>query len=209
MTEHKTNDNKARVISEATRLFLKSGLKAVRMDDVAHECGISKRTLYELFEDREHLIMGCLDEECRAQGEEHQELMVGAENVLHAFWLLFSHKKESCFIDATIVDELRRYYPKAFEHLMVNVHEIMVRKIYEQLHKGVSDGLIIESLDLEFFSRAMTNYIYGLGLIQHNTSITGVVLNEQTIPSAVLIFLRGISTERGRGYIDEKILKTL
>lgn len=208
MTEHKINDNRARVISVATRLFLKSGLKAVRMDDVAHECGISKRTLYELFEDREHLIMVCLDEQCRAQGEEHQELMVGAENVLHVFWLLFSQKKESSFINATIVDELRRYYPKAFEHLMVNAHEIMVCKIYEQLRKGVSDGLIVESLDLEFFSRAMTNYVYGLGLIQHNTSITGVVLNEQTIPSAVLIFLRGISTERGREYIDKRILKT-
>ena len=189
-------------------MFFARGIRAVRMDDIAHECGISKRTLYELFEDREHLIMGCLDEQCRAQGEEHQELMVSAENVLHAFWLLFSQKKESSFIDATIVDELRRYYPKAFEHLMVNVHEIMVRKIYEQLRKGVSDGLIVESLDLEFFSRAMTNYIYGLGLIQHNTSTTGVVLNEQTIPSAVVIFLRGISTEKGMRYIDENILKT-
>ena len=208
MTENKISDSRARVISVATRLFLKSGFKAVRMDDVAHECGISKRTLYELFEDREHLIMGCLDEQCIAQGEEHQELMVDAENVLHAFWLLFSQKKESSFIDATIVDELRRFYPKAFEHLMVNVHEIMVRKIYEQLRKGVCDGLIVESLDLEFFSRAMTNYIYGLGLIQHNTSTTGVVLNEQTIPSAVVIFLRGISTEKGMRYIDENILKT-
>lgn len=200
--------NKKRIVEVAKQMFFARGIRAVRMDDIAHECGISKRTLYELFEDREHLIMGCLDEQCRAQGEEHQELMVGAENVLHAFWLLFSQKKEPSFIDATIVDELRRYYPKAFEHLMVNVHEIIVRKIYEQLRKGVSDGLIVESLDLEFFSRAMTNYIYGLGLIQHNTSTTGVVLNEQTIPSAVLIFLRGISTEKGMRYIDENILKT-
>lgn len=200
--------NKKRIVEVAKQMFFARGIRAVRMDDIAHECGISKRTLYELFEDREHLIMGCLDEQCKAQGEEHQELMVSAENVLHAFWLLFSQKKESSFIDATIVDELRRYYPKAFEHLMVNVHEIMVRKIYEQLRKGVSDGLIVESLDLEFFSRAMTNYIYGLGLIQHNTSTTGVVLNEQTIPSAVVIFLRGISTEKGMRYIDENILKT-
>jgi hypothetical protein len=84
----------------------------------------------------------------------------------------------------------------------------MVRKIYEQLRKGVSDGLIVESLDLEFFSRAMTNYIDGLGRIQHNTSTTGVTLNEQTIPSAAIIFLRGISTEKGVRYIDENILKT-
>lgn len=209
MTENKINDSKARVIAVATGLFLRSGLRAVRMDDVAHECGISKRTLYELFEDRESLILACLEEVCRVLDEEHKELIRGAENVLHAFWLIFSQKNESCAVDSTIVDELRRYYPKAFEHLIINVHEDMVLKTKEHLLKGVEDGLIMESLEIDFFSRAMTNYIYGLGLIQINTSTTGVVLNERTIASAVAIFLRGISTERGRRYIDEKILKTL
>ncbi len=208
MTESRINDSKARVISVATRLFLKSGLKAVRMDDVAHECGISKRTLYELFEDRESLILGCLEEVCQAQERAHIEMTQGAENILHAFWLIFSYRKETCTIDNSIINELRRYYPRAFEHLMINVHERVVENTKEHLQKGVSDGLIMESLNLDFFSRALTNYIYGLGIIEQHTSTTGVTLNEQSIPSAVVIFLRGISTEKGIRYIDENILKT-
>ena len=47
---------KERVITEATRMFSEMGIKSVRMDDIAVACGISKRTLYENFADREDLV---------------------------------------------------------------------------------------------------------------------------------------------------------
>lgn len=208
MTDNKSTTLRDRVISVALGLFFKHGLRAVRMDDVARECGISKRTLYEIFKDRDQLIFECIVESTRKDDEQNRLIAQDAENVLHAFWLMFSQNRKRHRGDAAIVGELQRYYPEVLRRIMMNVHEKMVMRTREDLQKGVDDGLIISSLDLDFFSRALTNYIYGLGIIEQNTSITGVVLNDQSIPYAVVIFLRGISTEKGMRYINEHIIKT-
>ena len=56
------------IVSQATQLFLKSGFVAMRMDDVAAQCGMSKRTLYRLFPSKLDLF--------RAMVEMHRHSMV-------------------------------------------------------------------------------------------------------------------------------------
>ena len=52
---------KQRIIEEASKLFAKSGVKRVKMGDLAKHLGISKRTIYENFEDKEELLIACID----------------------------------------------------------------------------------------------------------------------------------------------------
>ena len=47
---------KERIIAQAMRMFVSQGIKSVRMDDIAQQLGVSKRTLYELFGDKESLL---------------------------------------------------------------------------------------------------------------------------------------------------------
>ena len=49
-------DQKERIIEQAMHMFVSQGIKSVRMDDIAQMMGISKRTLYELFGDKETLL---------------------------------------------------------------------------------------------------------------------------------------------------------
>ena len=48
---------KEQIINTAFDLFSQYGIKSVSMDDVAKAAGISKRTLYESFEDKETLLI--------------------------------------------------------------------------------------------------------------------------------------------------------
>lgn len=45
-----------RIVDRAMQMFVAQGIKSVRMDDIARTLGVSKRTLYELFGDKEHLL---------------------------------------------------------------------------------------------------------------------------------------------------------
>ena len=47
---------KGRILETAMKAFAERGVKAVRMDDVAQMLGISKRTLYEIYRDKEELL---------------------------------------------------------------------------------------------------------------------------------------------------------
>lgn len=50
-------DQKERIIEQAMHMFVSQGIKSVRMDDIAQQLGVSKRTLYELFGDKEGLLL--------------------------------------------------------------------------------------------------------------------------------------------------------
>lgn len=55
-TEDMTPPQKERIIDQAMQMFATQGIKSVRMDDIAQHLGVSKRTLYELFGDKEGLL---------------------------------------------------------------------------------------------------------------------------------------------------------
>ena len=52
-----TNDLKQRIIETSFALFLRHGIKSITMDYIASQVGISKRTLYELFKDKDQLVL--------------------------------------------------------------------------------------------------------------------------------------------------------
>ena len=46
-----------RIIKQATRMFFCNGIKSVTMDMIASQLGISKRTLYENFKEKNELLL--------------------------------------------------------------------------------------------------------------------------------------------------------
>ena len=57
------------IIRTTRDLIIRNGIRAVRVDEIAQTLGISKRTLYEMFADKEDLVSACLDFMCHQQQE--------------------------------------------------------------------------------------------------------------------------------------------
>lgn len=196
---------KQHIIDEATAMFIEQGIKSVRMDDIASRCGISKRTLYEMFVDREDLIKQCLEYHFDSNGD-FKNMLPPTENVIEEFWLVFSKSRDFRRINIGLMNSLCRYYPAVLKEFIKEHHEKMYSNSLKKLQQGVDEGLIMPQLDLNYFARALTNYIYGLTLIDANADLTSTRIEPETFRRAVIIFLRGITTEKGRRYIDNKLL---
>ena len=63
-------------------MFYKQGIKQVRMDDIAKELTISKRTLYEIFNDKETLLLECIKYKHQQEESYLQALDLSNANVL-------------------------------------------------------------------------------------------------------------------------------
>ncbi len=50
------NETKEKILLGAKKLFLRLGLRNVTLDDICRELGISKKTLYLHFEDKNDLV---------------------------------------------------------------------------------------------------------------------------------------------------------
>ena len=57
--EHKRNEQREHVMEFALNEFIQKGLKAVKMNDIAFALSMSKRTLYEMFGDKEGMLIEC------------------------------------------------------------------------------------------------------------------------------------------------------
>ncbi|HEX6193727.1 MAG TPA: helix-turn-helix domain-containing protein, partial [Chitinophagaceae bacterium] len=49
-------DTKERIQNKAEELFMQFGIRSVSMDDIANNLGMSKKTVYQYFVDKDELV---------------------------------------------------------------------------------------------------------------------------------------------------------
>lgn len=83
-----------RIILTAMEAFSANGIRCITMDDVAASLGISKRTLYEVFADKESLLEACVLKK-QAEGDSYvEEVYAQSGNVLEVILAVFQRHIE-------------------------------------------------------------------------------------------------------------------
>ena len=100
------------VIAErAMEMFTKQGIKAVRMDDIARSVGVSKRTLYEIFGDKEELVFQSLKLHFGKVVTRHRETIRTSDNILEGLFLVIQDVVAESETNWRVRNSLKRFYP--------------------------------------------------------------------------------------------------
>ena len=99
-----------RILRHAMRQFFANGIKSVKMDDIAAELQMSKRTLYEMFEDKEHLLLESIRFRHRENKARIDALSREADNPLEVFAQVFNMKMvEIHEVSPQFITDAKRY----------------------------------------------------------------------------------------------------
>lgn len=195
------------IIQLAAEMFVGQGIKAVRMDDIARHIGVSKRTIYEQFGDKEELLYQCLSYYVREQDRRHAELGAQAKNVLEAMLLVFGDVMDKAEISHRLQSNLRRFYPKVYERL---VAERRNRDGLEQfkiaLSRGVEEGYFQGIVNFDLAITLLRYSVEGL-IVRKDVLLSHNMSTNEALVFLVVNFLRGISTEKGMRLIDDFLEK--
>ncbi len=195
------------IIKSAAEMFVEQGIKAVRMDDIARHIGVSKRTLYEMFGDKEELLYQCLSYYVQERDRRHAELGAQAQNVLEAMLLVFGDVMDSAEVSHRLQSNLRRFYPKVYERL---VAERCSRDGLEQfkvaLLRGVDEGYFQGVVDFNLAISLLRYSVEGL-MLRKDVLLSHNMSTNDALVFLIVNFLRGISTERGMRFIDDFLEK--
>lgn len=177
---------------------MKEGIRQVTMDDLAKRLVMSKRTLYELFTDKEELLLACVEEAERRSRERHEKFQKSTDNVLEYILLCFDdqlkHLKGQSL--AYIVDLQR--YPKVAEH--VEKHRSShVDEAVAFLQKGVEQGMFRPEIDYHIFYNLTFRL---MGMLSTQPYFRNLTM-EQILFNISAISLRGCCTEKGNQLIDK------
>jgi AcrR family transcriptional regulator len=81
-----------KILDTAMIMFTTKGIRAVKMDDIANSLQISKRTLYELYSDMEHLLLEGLKKHINLRSAEMHRMAVEKDNVMDIILEVFLRK---------------------------------------------------------------------------------------------------------------------
>lgn len=193
---------RSQVIKVATKAFHSQGIKSVTMDDIAHSLTMSKRTLYQLFADKETLLLACM---AAHDEEEHRRVTATAlrtDNVLDLLLATFACKmQELDSITPSYFVEIGKY-PRVIAYLDRRKQE-QEQEAVNFLKKGITQGYFRADVNFRIVYRHLTS---GMGSL-----VQSGLLNEfsqsEIFVNTVLPFIRGCATPEGVVLIDQFIEK--
>ena len=189
---------KEKVAQVAAVAFMQKGIKNVKMDDVAAELGISKRTLYELFSDKEELLLDVV----KLHRKEMKNYMISvaekAENVLEIIMSFYIRTTEDFQTTNILFFEEIKKYPQVTKFLEEGRKENAVSAV-AFYRKGVEQGIFREDVNYEI----VQEMIHGqMDMLMHN-DIQKTYSMVEIFKTVVFMHLRGITTEKGLSIVDE------
>lgn len=170
------------------------------MDDIAASFGISKRTLYEVFSDKESLLI-----ECVRKGQEENELflqhvLATSGNVLEVILKCYQRSIEKFHAtNKKFFDDIKKY-PRAYE-LIKSGNSRSSADTISFLRQGVEQGIFRSDVNFAIISllvREQLNLLMGSDVCTEHPFL-------EVYESIMFTFLRGISTERGAAELERFI----
>lgn len=189
---------KESILEWALACFRQRGIRSVTMDEIAAHAGISKRTLYEQFEDKEQLLIECLTQHWDRERQALQSYAcAGNHNVLELILFSFNQKLASCGNTFPVFTRDLVRYRKAMEAVRL-YNKNSSREFIAALKIGVAQGLMREDIRFELFEEflaAQLRFFYEESLWKKYTP-------QEVFRLILLVWLRGIATEEGGRIID-------
>ena len=86
---------KTKIMETAMKAFRTQGVRKVRMDDIAEELSISKRTVYEIFGTKERLVYECVLKYKEDESSKLSELAAHCLNVMEILLIIYKRRIEN------------------------------------------------------------------------------------------------------------------
>ncbi len=195
---------KDRIILQAGELFMKHGIKRISMDEIASRLGISKRTIYQNFKDKEDLLLHYIRHLETMKTEYIKDVSKDEQTVVHVFLRIIEMRKEFDFLNMVFLDDIKKYYPKANQELIDQQNRGVVH-IKQFLEEGMAQGVIRKDLNIEVVSFLLQD--------SNRTFIDATRLTNKSFTdwelffTTMINFIRGISTANGIEIVDTFLTK--
>ena len=198
-----------KVVAHVSQMIKALGVKSVRMDDVAAGLGMSKRTLYEMFGDKEELLCQSIMHLMRTRQRSISEQVANCENMLEVLLKsvrLLGGNGRVDDIDKRLAANLKKFYPNVFDRVKREHTEQGVAGMQYALDKCREEGYLDPHVDVELMARLFIS-TSGTLLSEDNIVIPDEVSREEAFGAMVVNFLRGLSTVKGVQIIDELLAR--
>jgi AcrR family transcriptional regulator len=194
------------ILGRIYNLYFKYGIKSVTMDDVSRELGISKKTLYEHFTDKDEMVSQVFELERKKVLKDLCEILGYAQNAILELFLInryFSEKIKN--YNANVDFDLKKYHFNVYENHKSKALESMYSHILSNLNRGINEKVYRNDFNAEFIARL---HVSRLVTMQQSEIFTMEELLDKSCHQELIIYhVRGIATPEGIKILEKELEK--
>lgn len=203
-----TADLKDTILRKTEVLFFKYGIKSVNMDDIAKELAISKKTIYQFFENKTDILKHLVALHIERINYALEFNKANAQNAIEELLGVAQHmiKELTKFSTPTIIFDLQKYYPELWQSFQDHQDTTIYQQVKENVERGITEGFYRDDLDADIIAKL---YV----------SKTMCVIDEDMFPTTqydkVRLFkqyfyyhIRGIATLKGLKLLEKYLAES-
>lgn len=171
------------------------------MDDIASALSISKRTLYEIYGDKESLLFACIKQKHQEQ-QEYMQAFAEQHNVMEVVLEVYCRKVEELkTINYAIYQDIQLYpnVLKYFDQAHLNSHDLFI----SFMQRGVREGYFRKEINYELISKLFDT----VGEYVGKEGLYAQYPYEELLSNMMLVPFRGVCTPKGVKMLDSVIKK--
>lgn len=183
-------------------LFMQYGIRRVSMDDIAEAAGISKKTIYQLFANKNELVKDVVQAVLQKNSEECLKEQALADNAVQDVFLAIGQMTELFKrINPLLIFDLKKYHPIAYKAYTEFKSEFLYKILKESLERGIQEGLFRNEINTDVVARFRVESI----LIPFNPEFYNNVKSgiEQSVQELFYLYLYGIVSPKGYKLIEK------
>lgn len=194
--------HKERILEKASDLFMRYGIRSITMDEIASQLGVSKKTLYQFFADKDAMVEAVVNEETKRNEEGCRQFSDKAENAVHEIFLAMDNMQEMLkAMNPQLIHDLEKHHPAAFKRLKQYKYQFLYGMIRENLERGIKEDLYRADINADL-------------TVRHRIESAFMPFNQEVFPQnkfpmnqacqeLAVLFLHSVCNLNGKKMIDK------
>ena len=147
-------DTGTRIREKAHNFFMQYGFRSVSMDDIANNMGISKKTIYQYYADKDELVEAVIESEFQKNQAICEYDKSHSKNAIHEIFIAMDMMMEMfSSMNPSLIFDMQKYHPKAFVKFNAYKNEYLYNLTLDNIVRGIREGLYREELNVTILSR--------------------------------------------------------
>lgn len=195
-------ETKERILIKAEELFMQFGIRSVSMDDIANNLGMSKKTLYQYFADKDELVDGVVEGHIKEIQEDCLCCKKEAANAIHEIFIMMERiMVEFSNMNPMLLYDLEKFHHKAYQRFRDHKDKFLLQIIQDNIEWGIKDELYREGVDIDVMSKFRIESM----MIPFNVTVFSPGKYNLATTSELIIenFTYGLATIKGHKLIQK------
>lgn len=201
-------DTKLKILKGATELFMRYGIRSVSMDNISNHLGVSKKTLYQYFKDKDEMVFSVTEAQLIQDKCELEEIAKDSKNAVEELVKLSACLRENFRdMNPSLLFDLQKYHHNAWNLWIQYKNDLIKNQIIRSLKQGKEEGYfrsevnteIVTILRLETIQMAFDPIIFPKDKFEL-TEVQMQIFEH---------FIHGLFTDKGKKLYDKYKQKTI